>query len=137
MPGMRTEPKTTIDDLPPIDEKFRAIKRYAVPVVDSHLEGLEPPVQRGHMALVIDFADADLGVDSGRVYLLHRANSSGQIETAFWRAQVLRDAIEFSPVTRDAAVNRDAAFTIDRADLESSDSVKVVGLLYGSTYRYF
>jgi transcriptional regulator with XRE-family HTH domain len=130
-------PKKAIHDLPPIDERFRSVKRFAVAVIDDQLEGFDPPVHRGQYALFIDFIDGDLVVEAGRVYLLNRANGSGQIETAFWRAQVSRAQIEFSPMTRDAASNRAAAFTISHAELENSASVIVTGLLYGSTYRYF
>jgi hypothetical protein len=125
-----------IEDLPPADPRFRKARRFAVMVNDDRLEGLQPPVHRGQIALLIDFADAGLTVESGRIYLLHRRNASGQIESAFWRAQVFREHIEFAPMSHDETRNRNETIKVPREELEDNDELMIAGILYGATHRY-
>jgi transcriptional regulator with XRE-family HTH domain len=113
--------------------RYPRARHMAVRVEDDSLEGLPHGVTKGMLALVLDAIEADLSIESGRVYLLQRLRSDGTIERAFWQAQVFRDRIEFSPVTRDQSRNRAAKFTAPR-DLvpDRNSEVFVEGLYYGA-----
>jgi transcriptional regulator with XRE-family HTH domain len=119
----------TADALPP-DPRFETFGRFAIRVADRQLEGLSPPVLPGHLALCVDLTGQEVEVETGHIYLLHRSNGVGQIQSTFWQATRYRDRIEFAPVTNSIEYNQREKLTVDRDWAGASDEVTLGGLLY-------
>jgi len=137
LPPMNERPPLSI--VAPRSRQYPEADCFAVQVADDHLTGLQPvPVTAGMIALCLSLVGTNIAVETGRCYLVHRRSTDGpQIETAFWRATVFRDRVEFAPVTPDPEHNAAEKFVVNPSELYSPDGpVFVEGLFYAALADY-
>lgn len=135
----RTEkPQQTSDigDVKPLDpQRFVDNHRFGVLVADDSLGAIAPANGAVRIIGLVIAASPDMTVEDGRIYLIHRANSDGQIETSFRRAVVNHDSYEFVPLFADEAKNNRHRLVVPGKNLAAS-KVEIGGLFYASVAQH-
>lgn len=119
----------------PRDTRLQGHRQIAVPLLDDQLEGMSPPVPRGHTAFVAVPPAAEIPLESGRIYLVHRADSNGRIETTFRRLRIYPNTYEFGLMSPDAARNEVERIVVRKDELASSE-IEIGGIFFASACVY-
>lgn len=133
-----------VGDLPVIcAEGSRAhptAKLFALTARGDSMNASRPPIIEGMTVLCVDFVDAGIEIETGRVYAVRRTRDSGQTwELTVKRAHVFRDRYELRPESTNPA---HTPIIIPRgnggASLQQDDGtvIEVIGLVYG-TFQSF
>lgn len=115
----------------PPSRRHPSARRFCLEVRGDSMNAAKPtPIVDGMFALCIDMIDAELSIESGRIYAIRRTLDGGQTyECTIKRAQIFRDRIELRPESTNA---RHQPLTIPRNhDPESATEVQAIGLVYG------
>lgn len=114
----------------PQDARYRGFPQRAIEIINDHLMGLDPPIRRGEIALYADLTAADIALESGRIYLVHRYDDKGRRETAFRRLTVYGgERYEFELLSPDPVRNAREKITMTAAELKGSETLAVSGML--------
>jgi SOS-response transcriptional repressor LexA len=116
----------------PRSRLFPKAKHFALEVRGDSMNAARPrPIVEGMYALCVDIIDAELPIESGRVYAVRRTIDGGQTyECTIKRAQVFRDRIELVPESTNPAHK---TITVARDfDVTHTNEIAAIGLVYGT-----
>lgn len=104
----------------------------AVIAGDNSMDAAQPrPITEGTIACLIDLEDADLLVESGKIYLVERHTPDGLVERSLRACRASRTTIVFTSSSR---TEEHEPITVSRADLDKEKGVRVLGLVYALYY---
>jgi SOS-response transcriptional repressor LexA len=122
-------------DLPELDAAasryYPKAKHFALEVRGDSMNAARPTsIVEGMYALCVDMIDAELVIESGRIYAVRRTLDGGQTyECTLKRAKVFRDRIELHPESTNP---RHVPLIIPAGvDYLRSHEVEAIGLVYG------
>jgi SOS-response transcriptional repressor LexA len=133
MPEVRPERE---DELPTIVAgrfaAFASARHFGFEVRGDSMNAATPaPIAAGSIALCVDMVDAELTIETGRIYLVRRTLDGGQTyEHTIKRAHVFRDRIELRPESTNPKYQ---AISIPRGagDEVGGSEIVAIGLVYG------
>lgn len=107
-------------------ELYPRSKHFALEVRGDSMNAAKPsPITEGMHVLCVDVIDAELTIESGKIYAVRRTQDGGQTyEWTVKRAHVFRDRIELRPESTNPV---HAPFVIRRED-EADESQEIVAL---------
>jgi SOS-response transcriptional repressor LexA len=115
----------------PRNSSFAAAKHFALEIRGDSMNAARPiPLVAGMHALCLDMVDADLTIESGRIYAVRRTLDGGQTyELTIKRAHVFKNRIELRPESTNKAHK---TIEIAREDHDGgTNEVRAIGLVYG------
>jgi SOS-response transcriptional repressor LexA len=116
----------------PRSELHPNAKHFALQVLGDAMNAAKPvPIVQGMHVLCVDVVDAELTVESGKIYVVRQTKDAGQTcELTIKRAKVFRDRIELAPESTNP---RHQTVVIPRKfEGEQRSEVVVIGLVYGT-----
>lgn len=123
------------EDLPqvqaPRSKLFPRARHFALEIRGDSMNAAKPaPFVQGMFALCVDLVDAELEIESGRIYAVRRTLDGGStFELTIKRARVFRDRVELHPESTNP---KHKPITIKRVrDTDMTNEVKAIGLVYG------
>lgn len=117
--------------LVPPSRRYPEARRFALEVRGDSMNAAKPtPILEGMSVLCVDLIDAELSIESGRIYAVRQTLDGGQTyECTIKRAHVFRDKIELRPESTNP---KHQPLTIPRDyDPESATEMQAIGLVYG------
>lgn len=134
---------TQSHELPSIDgpapRHYQQARRFALKVMGDSMNAARPyPLIEGMHVLCIDMADANLMIESGKIYAVRRTLDGGQTyECAIKRAMVFRDRIELVSETTKTTDPRYAKIIVPNgSDEMGQTSFEAIGLVYATYNSY-
>lgn len=119
----------------PRSEHHPLAKHFALYVNDDSMSAArEQPILPGMEVVCIDIADADLAVETGKIYAIRRTHNGQDYETILRRARVYRDRVELTAeggkLSQEKIIHR-GQLTSDR-----SEAMYAFGLVCGSYHSF-
>jgi transcriptional regulator with XRE-family HTH domain len=119
----------------PRDPRLAAGRLIWLTLADNQLEGIDPPVPEGEMAMVVVLPAAQMPLETGWIYLIHHTDSNGRVETSFRRLNVYDESLEWAVMSPDRARNERERLVITKDDL-ASGKVKIGGVFFAGIITY-
>jgi hypothetical protein len=114
---------------------YPTARRFAVTVKGDGMDATKPhPILPGAKVICVDFEEAELEVENGKLYVLQLRRPNNTFEYIIRRAKTSRKAVEFlpessNPVHQPMTLPRD--FNSD-----PTQDVRVIGLVYNVSYSF-
>jgi SOS-response transcriptional repressor LexA len=130
----------TEDNLPrvtaPHSRLYPNAKHFALEVRGDSMNACKPsPILDGMIALCVDVIDAEIEVESGKIYAVRRTLNGGQTyELTIKRAKVFRNRVELHPESTNPN-HQPLIIPID-SDPASINEVTAIGLVYFAGYDF-
>jgi SOS-response transcriptional repressor LexA len=120
----------TIDAVP--NPRYPRARQFAVEIRGDSMNAARPvPLFEGMMALCVDFWDARLVVESGKIYLVRRTLDGGHTyEWTIKEAMVFRDRVELHPRSTNSV--HKPIIVPAHFDADETSEVRIIGLVWGS-----
>lgn len=116
----------------PKSKHYPSARHFALYVNDSSMSAApEQSIQPGMEVVCIDIDDANLEIESGRIYALRRTRDGETYETLLRRAMVYRDRVELTAESGKPAEYEKIVHT-GRLTSDRSQSLYAFGLVCGS-----
>lgn len=107
-------------------------RHFAVIAGDNSMDNARPvPINEGAIACLVDLEDADLPVESGKIYLVERRTPEGLLERSLRTCSASRSMISFNTSSR---TEQHDPIEVKRDSLEKDMGVRVSGLVYALYY---
>lgn len=106
-------------------------KHFALEVRGDSMNAAKKPILEGMFVLCVDMIDAELEIESGKIYVVRRTLDGGQsYETTIKRAKVFRDRVELHP----ESLNPKHKPTVikRKRDTMMTSEVLAIGWVYGT-----
>lgn len=117
----------------PTSRAFPGAKHFALEIRGDSMNAAKPvPLVEGMFALCVDFTDAELTLETGRIYAVRRTQDGGHTyEVTIKRAHVFRDRVELRP---ESTNKKHETIIVPRArgDDLNAQEVRAIGLVYGT-----
>lgn len=130
----------TEDNLPrvtaPHSRLYPNAKHFALEVRGDSMNACKPsPILDGMIALCVDVIDAEIEVESGKIYAVRQTRDGGQTyELTIKRAKVFRNRVELHPESSNAN-HQPLIIPID-SDPASTNEVTAIGWVYFVGYDF-
>lgn len=120
----------------PRSEHYPAARHFALHVNDASMAAArEQPILPGMEVVCIDIEDAELEVESGKIYAIRRSRDGINYETILRRARVFRDRVE---LTAESGKPGDDEKIIHKGRLlsDTAQPTYAFGLVFGAFYSF-
>ena len=111
---------------------YPEIKHFALTVRGDSMDNLEPnPIKDGMVLLCVDFVDAELEIESGKIYAVRRTIDDGQTyECTVKRAMVFKDRYELRPASHNPGHDVITIWRDNQHIDTPGTEIVVIGLVY-------
>lgn len=121
----------------PKSEQYPTAKSFVLYVNDNSMAAArERPILPSMEVLCIDIEDADLDVESGKIYAIRRSRNGKEYETILRRAKVFRDHVELRAESGRPGDEEDKIIHKGRLTSDRTEPMYAFGLVYG-TFQSF
>lgn len=117
----------------PPSKNYPNNKHFALRIADRGMDLAKPPILEGMHVVCVDVVDANIELESGKLYAVERTLDGGKTyETTVKRAHIFQDRTELRPESSDKRID----MIVIRNDADNDPNTVVIGLVSASHNSY-